>query len=190
MVVIRMSTEVKVPAVGESISSGILSVWHKADGDSVESGEILFTLETDKVSTEVNAPESGTLQVLAEEGEEVKIGQVVAKIEAGSAPKTSEASKEKPTSKSKSESKSKPESKSKEEEPEQGLRREESEPVPPSGPLTKAVKTPSAESSVGESVRKRGSEGGGSGDTSGRTTRKKLTPLRRKIATQLVMARG
>jgi 2-oxoglutarate dehydrogenase E2 component (dihydrolipoamide succinyltransferase) len=182
MVVIRMSTEVKVPAVGESISSGILSVWHKADGDSVESGEILFTLETDKVSTEVNAPESGTLQVLAEEGEEVKIGQVVAKIEAGSAPKTSEASKEKPTSKSK------PESKSKEEEPEQGLRREESEPVPPSGPLTKAVKTPSAESSVGESVRKRGSEGGGSGDTSGRTTRKKLTPLRRKIATQLVMA--
>ena len=51
-----MNVEVKVPTVGESITSGILSVWHKKDGESVNAGDILFTLETDKVSTEVNAP--------------------------------------------------------------------------------------------------------------------------------------
>ena len=54
-----MNVEVKVPTVGESITSGILSVWHKKDGESVNAGDILFTLETDKVSTEVNAPEAG-----------------------------------------------------------------------------------------------------------------------------------
>ena len=57
-----MNVEVKVPAVGESITSGILSTWHKKDGEAVNSGDILFTLETDKVSTEVNAPESGNLE--------------------------------------------------------------------------------------------------------------------------------
>ena len=80
-----MSSEVKVPAVGESITTGLLSVWHKKDGDAVSSGEVLFTLETDKVSTEVNATESGTLKIQVPEGEEVKIGQVVATIEAGAA---------------------------------------------------------------------------------------------------------
>ena len=80
-----MSVEVKVPAVGESITSGILSVWHKKDGDSVASGDVLFTLETDKVSTEVVAPEAGVLKTHAAEGDEVKIEQVVATIEAGGA---------------------------------------------------------------------------------------------------------
>ena len=47
-----MSTEVKVPAVGESITSGIVSVWHKKSGDQVKAGDALFTLETDKVSNE------------------------------------------------------------------------------------------------------------------------------------------
>ena len=80
-----MNVEVKVPTVGESITSGILSVWHKKDGESVNAGDILFTLETDKVSTEVNAPESGILRTQAAEGDEVKIDQVVAVIEPGSA---------------------------------------------------------------------------------------------------------
>ncbi len=45
----RMSTEVKVPAVGESITSGLLSTWHKKDGEAVSAGDILFTLETDNL---------------------------------------------------------------------------------------------------------------------------------------------
>ena len=81
-----MNVEVKVPTVGESITSGILSSWHKRDGESVNSGDILFTLETDKVSTEVSAPESGILRTRAGEGDEVKIDQIVALIEPGGAP--------------------------------------------------------------------------------------------------------
>ena len=76
-----MNIEVKVPAVGESISSGILSVWHKIDGEPVAKDEILFTLETDKVSQEVTSPEQGIVHHRAPEGAEVKIGQVVAEIE-------------------------------------------------------------------------------------------------------------
>ena len=43
-----MKQQIKIPAVGESITSGLLSVWHKNDGDAVAAGEALFTLETDK----------------------------------------------------------------------------------------------------------------------------------------------
>src|SRR5438045_1756941 len=76
-----MSTEVKVPAVGESITSGIVSVWHKKSGDEVKAGDALFTLETDKVSTEIMAEKDGVLQTQVAEGAEVKIGEVVAVIE-------------------------------------------------------------------------------------------------------------
>jgi 2-oxoglutarate dehydrogenase E2 component (dihydrolipoamide succinyltransferase) len=76
-----MSVEVKIPAVGESITSGIVSVWHKKSGDFVNAGDALFTLETDKVSTEIVAEEPGLLETKVPEGQEVKIGEVVAKIE-------------------------------------------------------------------------------------------------------------
>src|SRR2546423_7826486 len=78
-----MSVEVKVPAVGESISSGVVSVWHKKSGEQVSAGDPLFTLETDKVSTEINADADGVLKTLVAEGAEVKIGDVVATIEEG-----------------------------------------------------------------------------------------------------------
>ena len=76
-----MSIEVKIPAVGESITSGVLSAWHKNDGDVVSDGEGLFTLETDKISTEVPAVGSGKLQIQVDAGQEVKIGQVVGLLE-------------------------------------------------------------------------------------------------------------
>jgi 2-oxoglutarate dehydrogenase E2 component (dihydrolipoamide succinyltransferase) len=77
-----MSTEVKIPAVGESITSGVLSGWLKQNGDAVLDGEPIFSLETDKISTEVPSPASGTLQIMVAAGEEVKIGQTVAMIDA------------------------------------------------------------------------------------------------------------
>src|SRR5947209_18092603 len=81
-----MSIEGKIPAVGESISSGVVSVWHKKNGERVEKGEALLTLETDKVSTEIVAEAAGVLQTRVPEGQEVKIGEVVATIdESGSA---------------------------------------------------------------------------------------------------------
>ncbi len=76
-----MSIEVKIPAVGESIESGVVSVWHRKSGDYVEAGEVLLTLETDKVSTEITAEKAGVLETKVDEGEEVKIGEVVAIID-------------------------------------------------------------------------------------------------------------
>src|ERR1700737_2905839 len=86
-----MSIEVKIPAVGESITSGVVSVWHKRSGDFVNAGEALFTLETDKVSTEIVAEKPGMLETKVAEGQEVKIGEVVATIDdSKSAPAKSE----------------------------------------------------------------------------------------------------
>jgi 2-oxoglutarate dehydrogenase E2 component (dihydrolipoamide succinyltransferase) len=76
-----MSIEVKIPALGESITSGVLSAWHKQNGDAVSDGEALFTLETDKISTEVPAPGAGKIEIRVDAGQEVKIGQVVALLD-------------------------------------------------------------------------------------------------------------
>src|SRR5437588_12415262 len=76
-----MSVQVKIPAVGESIASGVVSVWHKKNGERVSKGEPLFTLETDKVSTEIVAENVGVLETKAAEGQEVKIGEIVAIID-------------------------------------------------------------------------------------------------------------
>ena len=71
---------VKVPSVGESITSGVIGSWKKKNGDTVASGDPLFEIETDKVTSEVFAETSGTLEILVAEGTEVKVGQVVAHI--------------------------------------------------------------------------------------------------------------
>jgi 2-oxoglutarate dehydrogenase E2 component (dihydrolipoamide succinyltransferase) len=85
-----MAIEVKIPAVGESITSGLLSAWLKKDGEIVKDGEPILTLETDKISTEIPAPGTGAIRIQVEAGKEVKIGQVVATIDqtaqAGSPP--------------------------------------------------------------------------------------------------------
>ena len=78
-----MSLEVKIPSVGESISSGVIAAWHKKDGDQVQANDPILTLETDKVSSEIVAPGAGRLTLQAREGDEVKIGQVIALIEEG-----------------------------------------------------------------------------------------------------------
>ncbi|MEM6884613.1 MAG: dihydrolipoyllysine-residue succinyltransferase [Verrucomicrobiota bacterium] len=76
-----MAVEVKVPSVGESITSGILGSWKKSPGEYVKGGELLFEIETDKVTSEVYADVSGALEQLVSEGDEVEIGQVVARID-------------------------------------------------------------------------------------------------------------
>ncbi len=81
---------VKVPTVGESISSGTLGSWKKKNGDYVKSGDALFELETEKVTTEVYADVAGVLKTQVNEGDEIQIGQVVAEIdESAKAPETS-----------------------------------------------------------------------------------------------------
>jgi 2-oxoglutarate dehydrogenase E2 component (dihydrolipoamide succinyltransferase) len=73
--------EVKIPPMGESISSGILAKWHVADGDVVKAEQPLFELETDKITSEGVAEGAGKIKFLVAAGDEVKIGQVVATID-------------------------------------------------------------------------------------------------------------
>lgn len=76
-----MATEVKIPSMGESISSGILAAWHVKDGDYVEKDQPLYELETDKITSEANAEVSGVISIKVAVDDEVDIGQVVATID-------------------------------------------------------------------------------------------------------------
>jgi 2-oxoglutarate dehydrogenase E2 component (dihydrolipoamide succinyltransferase) len=138
------STDIKVPAVGESISSGIISLWHRQDGDYVRAGDALFTLDTDKVSTEVAAPAAGVVRIGVAADREVKIGEVVGVIEDAPAPAAAASA----------------------------LAVAPSAAAP--SPAPQAPPTPTAPVQLEPQDR--------------RVTRKKLSPLRKKISTQLVAA--
>jgi 2-oxoglutarate dehydrogenase E2 component (dihydrolipoamide succinyltransferase) len=76
-----MATEIRVPALGESVTEAIVGKWLKAAGDSVNADEPLVELETDKVTVEVNAPASGVLgEIKAAEGTTVAVGAVLGAI--------------------------------------------------------------------------------------------------------------
>jgi 2-oxoglutarate dehydrogenase E2 component (dihydrolipoamide succinyltransferase) len=73
--------EVKIPPMGESIASGILAKWHVKDGDVVKKDQPLFELETDKITSEGTAESAGRIALQVAAGDEVKIGQIVATID-------------------------------------------------------------------------------------------------------------
>jgi 2-oxoglutarate dehydrogenase E2 component (dihydrolipoamide succinyltransferase) len=73
--------EVKVPPMGESISSGVLAKWHVADGSVVAKDQPIFELETDKITSEGVAESAGVISFKVAAGSEVKIGQTVAVID-------------------------------------------------------------------------------------------------------------
>ncbi len=75
--------DVLMPQLGETVSEGTISAWHKKAGDPVEKGEMLLDVETDKVATEIPAPVSGVLSSInVAEGETVDVGTVLAVITA------------------------------------------------------------------------------------------------------------
>lgn len=77
--------EIKVPELAESITEGTIAQWLKQPGDTVEKGEFIVELETDKVNVEVISEEAGVVQqLLAAEGDTVEVGQVIAVVGAGS----------------------------------------------------------------------------------------------------------
>ncbi len=79
-----MATEIKVPTLGESVTTATVARWLKKAGDAVAADEPLVELETDKVTVEVNAPSAGTLGALAvDEGAEVEVGTLLGTIEEG-----------------------------------------------------------------------------------------------------------
>ena len=219
-----MSIEVKIPAVGESISSGIVSVWHKKSGQRVNAGEPLFTLETDKVSTEIVAEKAGVLKTLADEGQEVKIGEVVATIDesaAAAAPTAPVGETSSPNAAATpTDVDAKPDP-NHENAPTAAQKKSpnadvlspavrrivEEEKLDPAsisgtgkgGRLTKgdalaatqnrgATPQPGQQAAASQPVADNGAPSQPAAQSDGRFTRKKMSPLRRKIAAQLVMA--
>ena len=157
-----MSVPVIIPSVGESITTGVLSSWHKQNGDQVAVGDLLFVLDTDKVSSEVTALEAGVLTIKVSEGSEVKIGEVVAEIDATATVASAQRS-EHGSQKLEGGETKKPETKI--QKPEELVKKVEAQVAdirPPNSTIPAQAK--------------------------GRVTRRKLSPLRRKIALQLVSA--
>src|SRR5579872_5528633 len=73
--------DIKVPAVGESISEVTLVKWLKKEGQYVERDEVIAELESEKATFEVNAEKAGVLEPVGKEGDTLKIGDVVARID-------------------------------------------------------------------------------------------------------------
>lgn len=76
-----MAIDVKIPPMGESITSGVLAKWHVKDGDLVKKDQPLFELETDKITSEGTAEAAGKITFKVAAGTDVKIGQIVATID-------------------------------------------------------------------------------------------------------------
>jgi 2-oxoglutarate dehydrogenase E2 component (dihydrolipoamide succinyltransferase) len=171
-----MAFEIKVPNAGESITSAVISTWHKKTGDSVQPGDLLVTIDTDKVSTELQSEAAGILEITAQAGEEVKIGAVIGLIGSGVGGGSAPAPAAVPAAAGKAEP-------------------EKREAAPVAAPVAPVAEAPvrAAELVVPKmdlSVVPRpvAEVAAAIVDDAGRTTRKRMTPLRRKIATHLVNA--
>src|SRR5512134_3093794 len=78
--------DVIMPQLGETVAEGVVTRWYKKVGDTVKADELLFDVETDKVSTEIPAPASGVIdQILVDEGVTAKVGERLAVIREGGA---------------------------------------------------------------------------------------------------------
>lgn len=194
-----MATEVKVPALGESITSGIIAAWNVKDGDYVEKDQILYELETDKITSEGIAEVAGVISLAAAEGDEVDIGAIIASIdETAAAPKKSAAPAADAPAEEPAAAEAAPEQKSDAISP--AVRRiAEEEKIDPAGvtgtgkdgrvtkgDMLKAPRTPvespkPAAAAPAPTAAK-------PAPTGERTTRKRMTPLRAKIAERLVSA--
>src|SRR6187431_840263 len=80
-----MGIQIKVPAVGESITEVTIANWLKKDGDAVQLDEVIAELESDKATFELTAPSAGTLKIIKQQGETVPIGEVISEITEGAA---------------------------------------------------------------------------------------------------------
>src|SRR5688572_8077970 len=81
-----MAIDIIIPSPGESVTEVTLGAWHKRTGDWVNKDEPLVEIESDKVTLEVPAPESGLLNVTADTGAEKKVGDRIGSIDPKAAP--------------------------------------------------------------------------------------------------------
>ena len=140
-----MTTEIKVPTLGESVTEATVAKWFKAEGEPVARDEALVELETDKVTLEVNAPAAGILeQIAAPEGTEIAVGGLLGLIAEGegaaAAPKQKEESKA-AASREEAKEESEPERRDEpQKEPEPRLEPTSGEALKPTGALSPAVR--------------------------------------------------
>lgn len=156
-----MPSDIKIPALGESVAGGQIAKWHFKEGDFVKTGDILLTLETDKVAAEVTAESSGALHIGSQAGEDVEVGAVVGQIDESAAAPAAKAEAPKPAPAAA------PAAKAEAEKP-ANVTEFKVVPKPEPAPAPVAKAAPAA--------------------PEGRVTRKKMSPLRKKIADQLVTA--
>ena len=77
-----MEKEIKMPRLRPEMKDGVLCAWLKEEGDTVKKGEPIFEIETDKVVNQIEAEHAGRItKLLAEEGDELEPGAVLAEIE-------------------------------------------------------------------------------------------------------------
>src|SRR4029079_7859570 len=83
-----MATDIRVPALGESVTEATIGQWFKKVGDSIAADEPVVELETDKVTIEVPAPSAGVLETItANPGDTVNVGALIGAIAEGAAAK-------------------------------------------------------------------------------------------------------
>ncbi|HBJ83498.1 MAG TPA: dihydrolipoyllysine-residue succinyltransferase [Verrucomicrobiales bacterium] len=152
-----MPADIKIPALGESVAGGQIAKWHFNEGDFVKVGDILLTLETDKVAAEVTAEVSGALHIGKQPGDDVEVGAVVGQIDESAAAPAAKVAAPPPAPAPEAKPEPKPSNITE--------FKVVPKPEPASVPVTKAPAAPE-----------------------GRVTRKKMSPLRKKIADQLVSA--
>ena len=76
-----MPSEIRIPKIGMSATEMSIAEWMFADGDQVNAGDVLYAVETDKTTTEIEAQDSGILRVIGAEGEPYPVGTLVGTIE-------------------------------------------------------------------------------------------------------------
>ena len=76
-----MATEIRIPKIGMSSPELTLVEWMFGDGETVAQGDVIYTVETDKTTVEVEAQAAGTLRVVGVEGESYPVGTLVGTIE-------------------------------------------------------------------------------------------------------------
>lgn len=167
-------SDILIPNFGESITTATVAAWHKNAGDPVAKGDTLVTLETDKVSTDLEADESGVLEILVPEGVEAPIGAALGRISSADGTAATPEKEEAPVPP----------------EPEKTAApgtREEPASTPPPPAAESPEQKPEKETSAPEQP-PAGKNGKSDKETAPRFIRKPMSPLRRTIAARLVEA--
>ena len=167
-------SDILIPNFGESITTATVAAWHKNAGDPVAKGDTLVTLETDKVSTDLEADESGVLEILVPEGAEAPIGAALGRISSADGTAAAPEKEEAPVPP----------------EPEKTTApgtREEPASTPPPPAAESPEQKPEKETSAPEQP-PAGKNGKSDKETAPRFIRKPMSPLRRTIAARLVEA--